>query len=110
MAFKPVLRVTNWKLRLLVGLFLVTLFCIQCTQTTTANPEASSHAVMISGQQLGQTSDKGVDKLVELARQDHVALLEKCLANCRARYKDYTCTFVKQERLGGRLGQEQTVQ
>jgi len=110
MSFKGMLRMTNWKIRLLVGLFLIALFCIQCTQVTTADREAGSHAVMISGTQIGQTSDKGVQKMLDLAHKDQIALLETCLAHYRASYKDFTCTFIKQERLGGKLGLEQTIE
>ncbi len=46
-------------------------------------------------------------EVVRLAETDHVALLERCLAATAGRWRDYTCTFIKQERLGGRLGEEQ---
>ena len=48
----------------------------------------------------------GLDKL---ARSDHIALIESCLANYDALRKSYTCTFVKQERLRGVMGKRQTV-
>jgi len=106
----PFWRHTNWGARLSVGLFLVALFCIQCTQTVTADREANSRAVMISGKQIGQTSPEGVQHLLDLAETDHIALLEHCLANYRSQYRDYTCTLVRQERLGSRLGKEQTIE
>lgn len=109
-SLKPLLRPTNWRVRLLVGLFLVTLFCIQCTQIVTAEREGDSHAVVISGKQYGQTSSDGVQHLLDLADKDHVALLEFCLKHSQTNYRDYTCTFVKQERMGTRLGKEQTIE
>lgn len=43
-------------------------------------------------------------ELENLAKTDHLALLNKCLANWKARgVKDYTCTFIKQERIKGQL-------
>jgi len=94
----------------MVGLFLIAMICgIQCTQVVTADRESDSHAVMISGRQFGQSSSESVQALLELARRDHVALLEHCLRHCEANYRDFTCTLVKQERMGSRLGKEQTV-
>ena len=48
----------------------------------------------------------GLDKL---AKSDHIALIESCLADYDALRKSYTCTFVKQERLRGAMGKRQTV-
>jgi hypothetical protein len=110
MPYKRFFRQTNWRVRLLVGLFLATLLCIQCTQIVTADREADSRAVCISGQQFGQTSSEGVQSLLELAHRDHVALLEHCMRHYQANYRDFTCTLTKQERLGSRLGKEQTVE
>lgn len=64
-----------------------------------------------AGPQLGRTDPPANRKagLEKLARTDHIALLESCLANYDARYKGYTCTFIKQERMGGVLGKRQTV-
>jgi len=103
-------RYTNWQVRLLVGLFLITLLCIQCTQIVTADRDADSRAVHISGQQFGHTSPTGVQSLLDLARRDQVALLEHCLRHAQTHYRDFTCTLTKQERLGSRLGKEQTVE
>ncbi len=47
--------------------------------------------------------------LEQLAATDHVALLEQCLRHYDATYRDYACTFVKQERLQGRLGKPQAM-
>ena len=102
-------RQTNWRARLLVGLFLIALFC-QCTQIVSADREGPSRAVVISGQQIGQTSSEGVQHLLDLANQDHVALLEHCQKHIQANYRDFTCTLIKQERLGSRLSKEQTVE
>ena len=44
-----------------------------------------------------------------LAKTDHIALLERCLSNCRKRYRDYTCTLTKKERIEGSWKPEQTM-
>jgi hypothetical protein len=49
------------------------------------------------------------DDLRALARSDHVALLERCLSHYDRSYADYTCIFVKQERIEGRLRPPQTI-
>ncbi len=54
-------------------------------------------------------TDEAPAELVKLARTDHVALLEKCLANYRRNYQDFKCTFVKQERVGGVLKEPQWI-
>ena len=49
-----------------------------------------------------------IAKLEYLAKTNHVALLELCLANYRAGgHGDYTSKFMKQERIDGKLGDEQ---
>jgi hypothetical protein len=48
--------------------------------------------------------------LEDLARTDHVALLERCLEHYDRNYEAYTCTFRKQERIEGRLKPEQKVE
>jgi hypothetical protein len=51
-----------------------------------------------------------VQRLEQLARTDHVALIEQCLENYRQNVADYTCTFKKQERIRGAIGLEQEIQ
>lgn len=55
------------------------------------------------------TEVQGVDpELLDLARNDHIALLKKCLAHYDAvPITDYTCSFAKRERINGTLGKEQ---
>lgn len=100
---------TNSKIRLLVGLFLAGLFCIQCTTQTQATRQ-SEMATFISGKMLGKIDPNLIAKVEKLAKSDHIALLELCQENYRQNYRDYTCTFSKQERLSGQLGQEQEIQ
>jgi hypothetical protein len=102
------LRPTNQKARILVGLLLAGLFCIQCTQPTEAIKE-SKLVTVVSGQVVGKTAPDMQRKIESLAKKDHIELLEFCLEQYRQRFSDYTCTFVKQERINGVTGKEQVV-
>lgn len=58
-----------------------------------------------------QPSDtaKAETHVVKLAKTDHIALLEHCLKRNEGRFRSYTCTLIKQERLRGKLSKEQWV-
>lgn len=101
MLSKSRIRLTNRKVRLVVGLLLAGLFSVQCTQTSAWKD--SDVVTPVDGVAIGANSSETVRKVDELARNDHIELLDWCLENARGRYRDYTCTFVKQERIGGRL-------
>ncbi|MDY6914566.1 MAG: DUF1571 domain-containing protein [Planctomycetota bacterium] len=107
MFLKQLLRPTNRRIRLLVGLLLVGLFCIQCTRTEAFRD--SKFIVHISGALVGNISDDVAAKLEELAKTDHIALLEYCHENYQHQYRDYTCTLIKQERINGTLRPEQWI-
>jgi len=102
------LRPTNRRVRLLVGLLLAGLFCIQCTQTTEAFREEST-VTAVNGQIIGSQPEAVRRQIDQLARTDHISLLEMCKDNYEGRFQDYTCTFYKQERINGRLGKPQTI-
>ncbi len=99
----------NHRIRLLVGVFLAGLFCIHCTHSE-AVKSADEKVVQISGRSIGSNSPEVLEKIDKLAKSNHVALLEYCLDNYEGRYADYTCTFIKQERMGGKLGAPQVVE
>ena len=104
---KRIMHPTNRRIRLLVGLLLAGLFCIQCTRTEAYR--SSSFVTPISGQSAGRQSPELRARIQDIARNGHISLLEYCLENAKANYQDYTCTFIKQERLHGALGKEQWV-
>lgn len=104
MSLKQMLRPSNRGVRYLVGLLLVGLFCIQCISGGT-NTDST---VAIAKTQ--HADPKTVEqKLLGLAKTDHIALLNYCLENYGRSYTDYTCTLIKQERIGGKLGTEQEI-
>ncbi len=108
MAFINWIRPSNRKMRLVVGLFLAAMFCIQCTHTD-ADRVDSELAVSISGQIVGKNASSVMEKVDKWAKTDHLALLEYCQQNYKGRYLDYTCTLVKQERINGVLGKDQWI-
>ena len=107
MTLRRVLELSNRRVRLLVGLLLAGLFCIQCTRTEAF--KESNVPVVIGGQTIGKTAPDVVQHLAQLAKTDHIALLNYCLKHYDAHYYDYTCTLIKQERLRGRLGKVQWI-
>jgi len=94
---KKILRPTNRRVRVFVGLLLAGLFCIQCTQSVTVGGSKLEKA---------STAEAG-DKLEKLAKEDHIAFLEMCLRNYDEKYHDYTCTLIKQEIIRGAQKPEQ---
>ncbi len=107
MALKWIIHPTNRRVRLLVGFLLAGLFCLHCTPTDATR---GSHLIVaVSGKPVGENAPDIMSKVVKLAKTDHIALLEFCLTNCKARYADYECTLVKQERIKGVLKPEQVI-
>jgi hypothetical protein len=92
-----------------VGLLLLALFCIQCAHPTDA--ERPSNLVSVAAAEPdGSAAGSELKQLEALAKTDHIALLKKAIANYDRNYHDYTCTFIKQERINGTLLDEQTIE
>jgi hypothetical protein len=100
---------TNWRLRLLVGSGLLLLICIQCARPSGAQVQDNGLVRSVSGQEVGSLSDAQSQKLERLARHDPTALLDLCLEHTRSDMHDFTCTFIKQERIDGVLGATQEI-
>jgi len=49
------------------------------------------------------------DRLIELARTDHVQLFRWAMENYDAQVRDYSATFVKQERINGKLNPSERI-
>ncbi len=101
---KRIFRLTNNRIRLGVGLVLAAMFCIQCVQ-----PAGPSGNTLIAESEKDIRSPGEVKRLEKLARSDHVALLRLALEHYRRRVRAYTCTFIKQERINGKLKPEQWI-
>ena len=105
MTVRSALKFSNRRVRILVGLLLAGLFAIQCSKSDAF--KQTDFREVLNGEEYGNTSDQVVRKLNRLAKTDHTALLEFCLASTN--YSDYSGVLIKQERLRGRLGKEQWV-
>lgn len=105
---KTMPRVANWNLWRLVGLVLAVavLDISSCNMAPQDSPASNPFAKVNSD----NAAYKNADTMEAMARTDHIALLEKCLAHCRSQYKDYTCDFMKQERIAGQLSKEQDIE
>ena len=108
MLSKSWLRPTNRRVRLVVGLLLAGLFSVQCTRTSAWRE--SDVVTPVGSTVVGANSPDTVRRVDRLARTDHAALLSYCLDKARGRYRDYTCTFIKQERIGGQLKAAQHIE
>ncbi len=64
----------------------------------------------VSGLPAGGVSPRRLQRLERLARSGHLALIDFALEHYRKSYRDYTCTLIKQERIGGQLKPEQWVE
>jgi hypothetical protein len=107
MKVKKLFKPGNRRARVLVGLLLAGLFTVQIARTDALREFTSTSA--ISGEIVGAAAPETLSRLEKLAKTDHIALLEYCLENYRANFKSYTATLVKQERIRGVIGKEQTV-
>ena len=107
MSWMRILHPTNRRVRVLVGALVAGLFCVQCTRSEAFRQ--SRFVVALSGVSFADGASPEAAEIVRLAKTDHIALLEYCLANYEGHYRDYTCTLIKQERIGGRVGQEQEI-
>ncbi len=90
-----------------VGMLVAGLFCIQCSRSEAFRP--SRFVMPLSGVAFGENAPGVSSEVLRLAKTDHIALLEYCLAGYDSRFRDYTCTLVKQERVGGHVGTEQEI-
>ena len=113
MRLRDLMGPRNRRVRLLVGLLLVGLFCVQCTRiafrpSKWIQPVDSKVRFLREASASPEGGTTG-NRIEELARTDHLALLEECQEHYRNTIGSYTCTLVKQERIKGVLGKEQTV-
>ena len=109
MTLRYLFRPTNRKIRLVVGLMLTALFCIQCVGTSDADKKPENFSVVISGKTVGKNAPAVLQKVEHLAKTDQAELLAYCRKAYEERFSDYTATLIKQERLGRELSETQTI-
>jgi hypothetical protein len=107
MIMRTILHPSNRRIRLVVGVLVTGLLCVQCTRSQAFRE--SRFVVALSGEVFGKNAPEVSAEVIRLAKTDHIALLEYCLAAAQNRYHDYTCTLIKQERIGGRVSNEQEI-
>ncbi len=108
MLLKRVIHPTNTRIRLVVGLLLAAMFCVQCTHSDVFSSDMQVMA--IAGSSAVNTSPDRLAELERLAKTDHIGLLRQAMENYRSSYQDYTCTFTKSERINGQFCDEQEIE
>ncbi len=103
--WKKIIRLSNGRVRIAVGLLLAGMFTVQCTRSHAIRSQ--SPVMVVSGDLIGEVGSGQRRQIEHLARTDHIALLKQALRHYQANYRDYTCTFVKQERINGVLKPQQ---
>lgn len=107
MKYRRILRTSNSRVRMLVGLLLMGLAGYLATQGD-ADADTNQYVQTVQRGHLVAESEQLLAEMERLAKADHVALLEMCLRNAEG-YRDYTGTFIKQERIDGALRDEQII-
>lgn len=103
---------SNMRARLIVGGILVGLFCWQVGRSSEQADDAPSivtRSVLPPAVAYAAPTPKAGTDLGDLARSDPMGLLKVALQRCQNSVNDYTCVFTKQERIRGRLGEEQQI-
>ncbi len=102
----------NTRIRVLVGCALVALFCWQFGRDPDPSPAGSTLVRSVIPPALAAPTplpDLTISN-DELAATDPLGFLRSALQRYQKSVSDYTCTFTKQERIRGKLGQEQQMQ
>lgn len=112
-----VVRSPLGRTRVIVGLVLAAVFCFQCqralrddgAQPGIIQPTASVSSLAIADEPVGPAKSDDPD-YVAIGRDDPLKLLRLALHNYQRQIRDYTCTFSKLERIGGKLTKEQVIE
>ncbi len=105
------MQVSNRKRHALVGLLISAGLGVQCHQLAQGGegPTGAVNVVAVRSAALA-SHVAAADPLEHLARTDPLAFLQRCRDRYDQAVQDYSCTFVKQERIGNRLTPEQVIQ
>ena len=102
----------NTRIRILVGCGLIGLFCWQFGRDADTGALSNVRAASVVTPAIAYAVP--LPKLTvsndDLARTDPLALLQIALQRYQKSVSDYQCIFTKQERIRGKLGQEQQIQ
>lgn len=96
--------------RLITLLALIVLMCLSGRSTTDVHSDALGVREANADTVDFNTQPTREDRLMMLASDNHIELLEMGLTDYHQRVSDYTCTLVKQERIGGKMRPEQEIE
>lgn len=91
-----------------MGLLIAAALCAQCHQLAT-RVDSQAPAVRVERVYAAAVVTDVTKHDEQLAQADPMEFLYRCREHYRRNYRDYTCTFVKQERIGSRITAEQVV-
>ncbi len=102
----------NTRVRIVVGCALIGLFCWQFGREAESGTTPVHHATAVIAPAIALPTPlpKPTISNDDLARTDPLGLLQLALQRYQKSVSDYQCTFTKQERIRGKLGQEQEIQ
>ncbi len=102
----------NTRVRIVVGCALIGLFCWQFGRDAESGtaPAHRTPSVVTPAIALPTPAPRPGISNDEMARTDPLGLLRLALQRYQKSISDYQCTFTKQERIRGKLGQEQEIQ
>jgi len=105
--------VSGFRIRLAVGTCLLLAFLTQTSYFGPQGPHrsatAKSRGVLQPAIAFSDVSDPAGPDFAELIRSDPLRFLKMAKRHYLDSVRDYRCTFVKQERIAGRLGEEQRI-
>jgi hypothetical protein len=103
---------SNTKIRIVIGCVLAVLFCWQFGSDSDGRsaPNLRRSSVVTAAVAAPTPLPRPTVSNEELAASDPLGLLRVALQRYQNSISDYTCTFTKQERIQGKLGQEQQIQ
>ncbi len=106
----------NRRIRVLVGLILLGGLLVQCQQAITEH-SGSPAPVIVRGPvkpgareafaSLAPETPGAIHSLEMRAKRDPIGFIEEAIEKYDRTVRDYTCTFTKQELLGGKMSKEQ---
>ncbi|HUU82681.1 MAG TPA: DUF1571 domain-containing protein [Phycisphaerae bacterium] len=101
-------KISNRSRLAAVGLLITLALCVQCHREHTAGrTDLLQGPVRVERVYAAGAFTEVTDAQEELAKSDPLAFLDRCREHYRRNYRDYRCTFIKQERIGSRITPEQ---
>ncbi|MHC4064368.1 MAG: DUF1571 domain-containing protein [Planctomycetota bacterium] len=99
-------RNSNKTRRAAIGLLLTASLGVQCQQLSRRNT-STTLPISVERVYAAAVIPSIADEDENLAKSDPLAFLHRCRQNYLGTYRDYECTFTKQERIGSEITKEQ---